>query len=161
MKDGRSFFEKLTGSVKVDSPDWSAENAVRELRDEEPETELAKAKSGWLKADEEGELTVDVYQTPDDIVIQTTVAGVRPDELDVSITQEMVTIKGKRQRAREVSDKDFFYKELYWGSFSRSLLLPQEVDADEAQATFKNGLLTIRLPKLDKARIQRLRVKTE
>ncbi|MEK9166326.1 MAG: Hsp20/alpha crystallin family protein [Patescibacteria group bacterium] len=161
MKDGRSFFEKLTGSVKVDSPDWSAENAVRELRDEEPETELAKAKSGWLKADEEGELTVDVYQTPDDIVIQTTVAGVRPDELDVSITQEMVTIKGKRQRAHEVSDKDFFYKELYWGSFSRSLLLPQEVDADEAQATFKNGLLTIRLPKLDKARIQRLRVKTE
>ncbi len=161
MKDGRSFFEKLTGSVKVDSTDWSAENAVRELRDEEPETELAKAKSGWLKADEEGELTVDVYQTPDDIVIQTTVAGVRPDELDVSITQEMVTIKGKRQRAHEVSDKDFFYKELYWGSFSRSLLLPQEVDADEAQATFKNGLLTIRLPKLDKARIQRLRVKTE
>ena len=102
-----------------------------------------------------------MYQTPDDIVIQTTVADVRPDELDVSITQEMVTIKGKRQRVHEVSDKDFFYKELYWGSFSRSLLLPQEVDADEAQATFKNGLLTIRLPKLDKARIQRLRVKTE
>lgn len=161
MRDSRSFFEKLTGSVKVGEPQWQAEEPAQALPDNEPEAELAKAKSSWLKSDEEGELTVDVYQTPDDIIIQTTVAGVRPDELDVSITQEMITIKGRRQRAHEVSDKDFFNKELYWGSFSRSILLPQEVDADEAQATFKNGLLTIRLPKLDTARTQKLRVKME
>ena len=162
MRDSRSFFEKLTGSVKVDSPEWQADEPMETTHGDEPEAELLKAKNSWLTSSaEEGELTVDVYQTPDDIIIQTTVAGVRPDELDVSITQEMVTIKGRRQRAHEVSEKDFFYKELYWGSFSRSILLPQEVDADEAQATFKNGLLTIRLPKLDKARIQRLRVKME
>jgi HSP20 family protein len=152
-KDNRSFFEKLTGSVKLaDNPPEG-----------EGEATLAKTpKNNWLEtAAEEGELTVDVFQTPEDIIIQSTVAGVKPDELDVSITQDMVTLKGKRQQVHETSEKDYFYRELYWGSFSRSILLPQEVDADAAQATLKNGLLTIRLPKLDKTRTQKLRVKSE
>jgi len=164
IKDSRSFFEKLTGSVRVGE----------ELR-ESPEPMLAKSSrlgqaktsknggqgSEWIEGGEEGELTVDVFQTPDEIIIQSTVAGVKPDELDVTITQDMVTLKGKRQKAQEISEKDYFYQELYWGSFSRSILLPQEVDADAAQATLKNGLITIRLPKLDKARTQRLKVKME
>jgi len=72
-----------------------------------------------------------------------------------------VTLRGKREKQREVSGNDYFYQELYWGAFSRSILLPQEVDADEAQATIKNGLLTIHLPKLDKARVAKLKVKNE
>ncbi|MBI2023983.1 Hsp20/alpha crystallin family protein [Candidatus Giovannonibacteria bacterium] len=155
-KDSRSFFEKLTGSVRVD----------KENEDLEPTPALAKStklpqSSSWIETNEEGELTVDVFQNEDEIIIQSTVAGVKPDDLDVSITQDMVTIKGKRQRVHEVSEKDFFYKELYWGSFSRSILLPQEVDSDAAQATIKNGLITIRLPKLDKSKTQRLKVKME
>lgn len=150
-KDTRSFFEKLTGSVKLN----------REP-EENNEATLAKAsKNTWLEAGEEGELTVDVFQTPDEIIIQSTVAGVKPDELDLSITQDMVTLKGRRQKSHEISEKDYFYKELYWGAFSRSILLPQEVDSDAAQATLKNGLLTIRLPKLDKTKTQRLKVKLE
>jgi len=154
-KDNRSFFEKLTGSVRLDNDEM--EQAPKDAG----EASLAKAKNGWLEADDEGELTVDVFQTPDELIIQSTVAGVRPDELDVQITQDMVTIKGKRQRAHEVTEKDFFYKELYWGAFSRSILLPQEVDSDAAQATLKNGLLTIKIPKQDKTRTQKLRVKME
>ena len=124
--------------------------------------ELAKAKKGdWLESSEEGELTVDMMQTPDDIILQTMVAGVKPDDLDVTITRDMVTLKGKRQSSQEVSEKDYFYRELYWGSFSRSILLPQEVDSDRSQATLKNGLLTIKLPKLDKAKTQKLKVKSE
>ena len=157
-RDNRSFFEKLTGSVRVDEPtEW-----LNETETDEPSAALAKAgRPDWPQADEDGELTVDVFQTPDEIIIQSTVAGVKPDELDVSIAQDMVTIKGKRQRAQEVTEKDYFYKELYWGTFSRSILLPQEVDADAAQATLKNGLITIKLPKLDRARTQRLKVKSE
>jgi HSP20 family protein len=153
-KDTRSFFEKLTGSVRLDEEQQQDENTF--------EPSLAKAqKNNWLEAEEEGELTVDVFQHPEEIVIQTMVAGVKPDELDVSITQDMVTLKGKRQTAHEVSEKDYFYKELYWGSFSRSILLPQEVDSDAAQATLKNGLLTIKLPKLDRSQTQKLKVKME
>jgi len=150
-RDNRSFFEKLTGSVKLND-------------DLPPETgaEVAKAKKGdWLESPEEGELTVDMMQTADDIILQTMVAGVKPDDLDVTITRDMVTLKGKRQSSQEVSEKDYFYRELYWGSFSRSILLPQEVDSDRSQATLKNGLLTIKLPKLDKAKTQKLKVKSE
>jgi len=150
-RDNRSFFEKLTGSVKLND-------------DLPPETgaEVAKAKKGdWLESPEEGELTVDMMQTADDIILQTMVAGVKSDDLDVTITRDMVTLKGKRQSSQEVSEKDYFYRELYWGSFSRSILLPQEVDSDRSQATLKNGLLTIKLPKLDKAKTQKLKVKSE
>ncbi|OGF82375.1 hypothetical protein A3B18_02230 [Candidatus Giovannonibacteria bacterium RIFCSPLOWO2_01_FULL_46_13] len=160
-KDSRSFFEKLTGSVKLnDGPEEIIGQPSA------PEATLAKSSrgaqsTGWFESSEDGELTVDVYQTPDEIIIQSTVAGVKPDELDVTITQDMVTLKGKRQKSNEVSEKDYFYKELYWGSFSRSIMLPQEVDADAAQATLKNGLITIKLPKLDKQKTQKLRVKME
>ena len=112
-------------------------------------------------SEEEAELSVDMYHTPEDIVIQTMVAGVRPDELDVSITQDMVNIKGKRARVHEASHDNFFYKELYWGSFSRSILLPQEVDAEEAQATIKHGILSIKMPKLDKTRVQKIKIRSE
>ncbi|MBI4059737.1 Hsp20/alpha crystallin family protein [Candidatus Giovannonibacteria bacterium] len=157
-KDGRSFFEKLTGSVRIQAP---AEEDLEMPGPKTPSAEAARAKNDWLQPEEDGELTVDMMQTPDEIIIQSMVAGVKPDDLDVTITRDMVTLKGRRQKNFEASGKDYFYQELYWGSFSRSILLPQEVDADEAQATLKNGLLTIKLPKLDKSKTQKLKVKME
>ena len=100
-----------------------------------------------------------MYQNPSEIIVQAMVAGVRPEDLDVAITQDMVTIRGKRSYQHQVTEDNFYYRELYWGTFTRSILLPQEVDAEESQATIKHGVLNIRLPKLDKARIQKLKVK--
>jgi len=157
-KDKRSFFERLTGSVDLDT-----EEEVAQIKQSAHSKELEKnlQKDDWLNGDDEGQLTVDVFQTPDEIIIQSTVAGVKPDELDVSIKQDMVTIKGHRKQAFEEGDDDYFYKELYWGKFSRSIMLPQEIDEDKAEATLKNGLITIKLPKLDKNRIQKLKIKNE
>lgn len=146
-KERRSFFERLTGSVKIE-----------DLNETKPQ---AKPQKHALPQDEEGQLTVDVWQTPEDIVVQAIVGGVKPEDLDVAVTRDMVTLRGKREKQREISGNDYFYQELYWGAFSRSILLPQEVDADDAEATIKNGLLTIRMPKLDKARISKLKVKNE
>ena len=73
---------------------------------------------------EEGELAVDVYQTPDAIVVKAMIAGVKLDDLDVSISRDTVTLRGKRQDEREVVSDDYFFRELYWGSFSRIILLP-------------------------------------
>src|SRR3989344_5473947 len=103
-----------------------------------------------------GTASIDDY---DDILIRAHVAGVRPDDLDIAITRDMVTIKGKREEAREVEDENYFYKELYWGSFSRTILLPQEIEVEEAQATEKHGLLILRLPKVDKEKQTKLKVK--
>ena len=88
------------------------------------------------------------------------IAGVRPEDLDVSITRDMVTIRGKRESNAEVSVGDFFFSELYWGSFSRTIILPQEIEIEESDASEKHGLLTIRLPKLDKGRQAKLKIKS-
>ncbi len=148
FKDKRSFFEKLTGAVRIDDD---------EALDETP-TSVVK-KDTWSEDEEEGQLTVDVYETPSDIIIKTMVAGVKPEDLDISITREMVTIKGKRAEDRTVSSEDYFHRELYWGSFSRTVVLPKEVDIDEAEAIEKYGLLILKLPKLDKNKEARLKVK--
>lgn len=148
-KDKRSFFERLTGSVAVDEYDDSFDDdrtvPISSAHDEEETAE--------------GQLTVDVFQKPDEIVIRAIVAGVRPDDLDVSITRDMVTIRGKREEHKEVERDDYFYKELYWGSFSRTILLPQEIDVELAEANEKHGLLTIRLPKIDKGKQTKLKVR--
>ncbi len=108
----------------------------------------------------DGELSVDVYQTPTHIIIKAMIAGVRPEDLDVSITRDMVTIRGKREQHAESQSGEFFFQELYWGSFSRTIVLPQEIDLEEAEASEKHGLLIIRLPKLDKSRAAKLKVRS-
>lgn len=150
MKSGgrKSFFEKLTGTINVADDDFE-EDALVETEEKD-----------WVEeSNEEGQLTIDVHQTNDDIIVQTMVAGVRPEDLDVTITRDMVTVKGKREKTSTVSEEDYFYKELYWGSFSRTVLLPQEIDPEEAEASEKNGLLTLRLPKIDKERKRNIKVK--
>jgi HSP20 family protein len=87
------------------------------------------------------------------------VAGVKPDDLDVSITRDMITIHGERSEDRTVSGEDYLHRELYWGSFSRTITLPEEIDVDGAEAIEKHGMLILRLPKLDKQRKAKLKVK--
>lgn len=153
MKDNRSFFEKLTGSIRMD------EIPEDEIIEEKISKTSPKADDWLADEEEEGQLTVDVYQTPGEIVIKSMVAGVKPEDLDISITRDMVTIKGKRETERFVKEEDYFHRELYWGSFSRSIMLPAEIDVEEAEAIEKHGLLILRLPKVDKNRQTRLKVK--
>lgn len=107
----------------------------------------------------EGQLPVDVHQTTSDIIIRAFVAGVRPDELNISISRDMVEISGSRAEREQVSGPDYFTRELFWGSFSRTIMLPQEIDVEASSASAKDGLVTIILPKLDKAKQTKLRVK--
>ena len=114
----------------------------------------------WLEQEDPGgELAVDVYQTETHIVIRALIAGVPINNIDIALTREMVVIMGTREEEREVEEEDFFIRELYWGAFSRSILLSEEVDIDLAEATEKHGVLTIRLPKINKARQAKIKVK--
>lgn len=151
MKRKPSFFERLTGSQPVDEA----------VETHEPELESAEEERDWMDEEtEEGELAVDVYQTPDEIIVKAMIAGVKPDDLDVSITRDMVTIHGTRQDSESVSGDDYFHNELYWGSFSRTILLSQEVEPEEAEATEKHGLLVMHLPKVDRRKERKLKVKS-
>src|SRR3989344_6226248 len=144
-----SFFERLTGSNYYEEPEEKAQ-IHKKLKNEEL----------VLEDDGDGQLAVDVYQTPDEIIIEAMIPGVKADDLDISITREMVTIRGTRDRYRSVEDDQFFFRELFWGSFSRTILLPQEVEPDAADAREKNGVLTIVLPKSQKDKQHKLRVKS-
>jgi HSP20 family molecular chaperone IbpA len=149
----RSFFEKLTGGVHVsdeDADEVTTKGKHTSVHDEESD----------VAEDTDGELALDVYQTPSDIIVQTFVAGVKPEDLEINITRDMITIRGKRQESHKVQKDDFFSQELYWGSFSRTVSLPQEVEPDEAEAIERHGLLTIRLPKIDKNKKSNLKVKS-
>lgn len=110
---------------------------------------------------EEGQLTIDVYQTADALVVQSAIAGVQPDDIDVDVTSDSVTIRGERKRETHVREEDYLYRECYWGRFSRSIVLPQEIDPEKAVVNFKNGILVITLPKVNRERLKKLKVKPE
>lgn len=118
-------------------------------------------KEDWLESQDEteGQLTLDVFQDADNIVIKSTIAGVRPEDLDISINNDMLTIKGERKKEETIKEDDYFYQECYWGAFSRSVILPMEVEADKIEAMLKDGVLTIKLPKSRKAKARKIQVK--
>ena len=130
---------------------------------EKPDQSKRNDSEGFFEGESdegEGQLAIDVYQTKDSIIIEAPIAGVtEADDLDVSITNESVTIRGKRERESRVEEEDYFYQECYWGRFSRSIILTQEISADKAEASINNGSLTIKLPKLHRQKSKKLRVK--
>lgn len=163
-----SFLERLTGSTEPAEEYDEILDDDHEFADPAEQEPMYEEESDWQSNEssddhddpQEGELPVDMYQTNDDIVIRALVAGVSPGDLDIAITRDMVTIKGMREEYQESEDDNYYHRELFWGSFSRTLLLPEEVVIDEAEAQEKHGMLEIRLPKLDKNRSTQLKVKT-
>lgn len=114
-----------------------------------------------LAEESEGQLTIDVYQTPEEIIIESTIAGVETEDLDVEIAPELVNIRGERRREEQVQDENYLYQECYWGRFSRSVILPQEIDPDKSSAELKNGILRVVLPKVDRTKTKKLKIRTE
>ncbi len=157
------FFSRLTGKAD-DYEDFfdgaGAHPAVFEGEGEERHAHINTRDDAWSGDEPKGELAVDIYQTPDAIVVKALVAGVQPTSIDISLTREMLTISGMREDEREVEEDNYFQRELYWGSFSRTILLPEEVDVDMAEASEKHGILMIRLPKINKKRQTKLKVRS-
>lgn len=177
-KTKRSFFAKLTGTSRIDDQDIISENtrpvALYEddsqqesfmQVDTNPMPSFAKTTAThaqqWEQEPEEndGQLTIDMYQTEGEIVIKSTIAGVKPEDIDVSINNDMITIRGARHMEEEVSEDRYYYQECYWGSFSRSVVLPVDVLSDKVEASLKNGILTVRLPKADVNKVKKIQVR--
>lgn len=161
----RSFFDRLSGSSASDAFDSFDDELSTTTPSRHRETYTrasATTKPAPLDDDassSEGQLPVDVHQTSSDIIIRAFVAGVRPDELGISIARDRVEIEGSRMEREQVTGPDYFTRELFWGSFSRVIQLPQEIDVEASSASAKDGLLTLILPKLDKAKQTKLKVK--
>lgn len=161
-----SFFDRLSGSSSAADAYDAFDDEVPATKQERPSLRERHSENGTrsgLGSEDtptaEGQLPVDVHQTPNEIVVRAFVAGVRPDELNISISRDMVEIEGSRMEREQISEPDYFTRELFWGSFTRTIMLPEEIDVDASTANAKDGLLTIVLPKLDKKRQTKLRVK--
>jgi len=128
---------------KTEEKKWPASNASR-------------SDAGWPEP--EGQLAIDVYQTDGELVIQSTIAGVKPESLDVTAQGDKVVIRGSRENP-ETEEKNYFYQECYWGSFSREIILPVDADISRAEATMVEGVLTIRMPKIEKEKKKKITVK--
>lgn len=113
----------------------------------------------WME-EYEGQLAIDVYQTGSEVVIKAPIAGVSPENIDISINDDVVTIKGERKQEKEIKQEDYYCQECYWGAFSRSVILPVGVAAEKAKASFKDGILTVTLPKASVARSKKIKVKS-
>ncbi len=110
--------------------------------------------------DEEAGLAIDMYESDNELVIQSMIAGVTTEHLQITITRDTVTIRGKRIPPQGIPEDRYITRELYWGIFSREITLPYEIDTDGAEPVEKYGLLIIRLPRLDTNRMQELKVRS-
>ncbi len=119
---------------------------------------LSSKDEEWMN-DYEGALNIDMYQTKDNVIIKSTIAGVRPDDIDITVANDMVTIKGSRTREEKITQDDYFYQECYWGSFSRSVIVPVDIDSENIEADLKDGILTVIIPKAAKAKTKKVKVK--
>ncbi len=161
-KEKPSIFERLLGTVRLE------ENSNELLQHESGKKDFSSLKVHGAEdskltqedSEEEGQLSVDMYETDKEIILEAMVAGVRPDDLQLNIARDHVIIRGKREPNTQIQDDGYFIKELYWGAFSRTVSLPHEIVIEEADAVEKHGLLILRLPKLDKNRQTKIRVKS-
>jgi len=114
----------------------------------------------WISLDSEARLSIDLYETEQDIVIQSTIAGVKAKDLDISVEDEMLTIRGKRQKQEheDPSERKYLYQECYWGAFTRKIILPEEVDASKIKAVIEEGVLTLRIPKIKKEEKKKVKI---
>lgn len=164
MKPTRqSFFQRLTGSLRdnedegiyrMDEVNKQSMNKISHdhedvMQYEEPEDPIST----------DGQLAIDVFETPVDVIVKTMIPGVRKEEVDISLSRDMLTIRGERKDEKTISEDNYHYRELYWGTFSRTLKLPHEVDIERAEATENQGMLTIKLPRVDKEKQTRVKVK--
>ena len=180
-KEKKSFFGKIIGGDEPAQPvmthqaageyveepveetmDLEEQDLAEDVVEEDVETDETNEEAGngneeWM-SDYEGTLNIDLYQTKDNVIIKSTIAGVKPDDLDITIANDMVTIKGERKKEEKISAEDYFYQECYWGAFSRSVILPVDIDSENVEAELKDGILTVILPKAAKAKTKKIKV---
>jgi HSP20 family molecular chaperone IbpA len=168
----KSFLQRLTGSFKEEDEEaiekmsqvnrksfgkLSSKNIDME-DDEDIDINIELEDDDELVA-VEGQLGIDLFETPLEVIVKTMIPGVRKDDIDISLSRDMLTIRGERKDEKTIADDDYHYRELYWGAFSRTVKLPHEVDIDRAEATESQGMLTLRLPRIDRERKASLKVK--
>jgi len=104
-------------------------------------------------------LAVDVVENKDDFIVKASVPGINPDDLDISYADDTLTIKGEIKSDNEVKENQYHLRERRYGSFTRSISLPTKIKGDAIEASYQNGVITLRLPKAEEVKPKRIAIK--
>jgi len=152
VKQSVKKIEIKTAQIEESKPEETTSEPEEKEIPETPEEEIPSPETPSTGENEEkwfepeGQLAIDVYQTDKDLVIQSAIAGVKPENLDITMEKDILIIKGSREKPYK-ENGDYFSQECFWGLFSREIILPAEVDPNRVKAEIRNGVLTIRIPK--------------
>jgi HSP20 family protein len=135
--------------------------SLREAMDRLFEESFVRPRAGWPAPAGLETLAVDMYETADAIVIKSAIPGVKPEDLDISITGDTLTIKGQTKAEEEVKEEHYIRRERRYGALHRSVSIPVPVVADKAEAEFKDGVLTLTLPKAEEVKPKAIKVKAK
>ncbi len=164
----KSFLQRLTGSFKEEDEEAIEKmsqvnrksfSSLKDLDDRDDDDDIQDEDEDDTPIAVEGQLGIDLFETPVEVIVKTMIPGVRKEDIDISLSRDMLTIRGERKDEKTIAEDDYHYRELYWGTFSRTVKLPHEVDIDRAEATESQGMLTLRLPRIDRERKASLKVK--
>jgi len=133
--------------------------SLRDAMDQLFEESVVRPRTGELTREAAGSLVVDMYETDEAVVVKTATPGVEPEDIDISITGDTLTIKGESRADEEVEEDNYLCRERWYGAFSRSMTIPVAVKADEAEAEFEDGVLTLTLPKAEEVKPKAIEVK--
>ncbi|MDD4625163.1 MAG: Hsp20/alpha crystallin family protein [Candidatus Pacebacteria bacterium] len=146
-----AFLEKLKSSEEK-----KEEKAPEEKNEKSEKVEKIDTKRDWKVS--EGQLAVDIYETEEELVLQTAIAGVEAESLDISLEKDLLIVKGERKNPAKETKKNYFVQECYFGSFSREVILPREIDPSHTKAAMEEGILTIRMPKIERDKKRRITI---
>jgi HSP20 family protein len=104
---------------------------------------------------------LDIYQKPDEVVVKAAMSGVKPEDVNIDITGDTLTIKGERKAENEIKREDYLYQERRYGAFSRTVVLPSGLKSDKAEATMEDGVLTLTIPKAEEVKPKAIKVKAK
>lgn len=135
--------------------------SLREAMDRLFEESVVRPRGAALAPRVAGSLALDMYETDEDVVVKASVPGVDPDDLDIKVTGDTLTIRGETKAEEEIEEDNYVYRERRYGAFSRSIAIPTSVKADDAEADFEDGVLTLRLPKAEEVKPKAIEVKTK
>jgi HSP20 family protein len=140
---------------------WREMMGLRNAMDRLFDESFIRAPRSWTGDEGAWDFALDMYQTDNDVVVKANVPGMDPEEVDITITGDTVTIRGEHKEEQETKDQDYFRKEIRYGNFNRSVTMPVPVKSDKAEATFENGILTLTLPKAEEAKPKQIKVKAK
>jgi len=135
--------------------------SLREAMDRLFEESFVRPRAGWLAPLGAESLALDVYETDQDVVVKSSVPGVKPEDIDITITGDTLTIKGETKAEEKVEKANYIRQERRYGAFSRSVTLPTSIVAEQAKAEFEHGVLTLTLPKAEEVKPKSIKVKTK